>query len=184
MKSITFTCTTSTEEIQKIAHQKELMTRICLLLQLALYPFILYKLWPKDGIHDSILLLLFFFIATMLSFLSGLIVYYWKQSKHAYLLMPTKVFGWDENTSQFFYKDDERSLRFKSTDIKKWYSLEDDNYDASAEISLGQCSDIIHLQTGEKIVLENLWNESVHEFLKNNRFALDLPQPQKTCTWY
>ena len=100
-----------------------------------------------------------------------------------YALILSKEFGWDETTSQFVYKDYDRSLRFESTDIKKWYSLEEDGYDESEEINLARATDIIHLKTGEKIVLESIWNESVHKFLKSNRIVLGLPEP-KRWAWY
>ena len=183
MKSITFTCTMSVEESKKLVHQKELMLRVCIWLLLVIGVGIFFLLFPKEGTHDILHLSLFLYILVM--FLLALLVVWYQLRKvpFKYALILTKEFGWDETTSQFIYKDSDRTLRFKSTDIKKWYSLEEDGYDESEEINLAGTTDIIHLKTGEKIVLESMWNESVHKFLKSNRIALDLPEPKRR-KWY
>ena len=179
MESITFTCTANTEEIEKIANWKEKVARFCFLSLLVLYSVILYMLWPEGGIHDTFMLVLFLFIIASMLFLLFMIRHSWQKFRHTYALMATKEFGWDETSSQFFYRDDERTLRFKSSDVKKWYSLEDDNYDESAEINFGETTDIIHLHTGEKIVLERLWNRDIHKYLRTHYLLFGLPEPKR-----
>lgn len=181
MKSITFACTMSAEEMKEHVHQKELMLRVCIWLLFIIGLFIFYLIYTEKVPYTTPLLFLFVFIELVFVFLL-----YWYKTKKVllkYALILSKEFGWDDTTSQFVFKDYDRTLRFRSTDIKKWYSLEENGYDESEEINLAGTTDIIHLKTGEKIVLESIWNESVHKFLKSNRIALGLPEP-KRWAWY
>jgi len=173
METTTFTCTKSAEELSKSARERKLTFTIVSWACIIAMPALCYMIFWGSGtfiftafslmlciIGVAIMIMCFFVFRKVL-----------ERLPEKYAIMPTKEFSWDEQRKQFTYKDKDQTLRFKSDDIEKWVSYVNNKSQESTEI--------IHLLTGEKIILEGEWNAEVHNYLNNNRNSLGLPQPKR-----
>lgn len=176
MKTTTFTCTKSAEEISKSVHERSLMYKVlswaCLFAICPLF-YISFFVSGTFDINAISLILFVIGVAAMLLcfFLFRKVL---ERLPDKYEIMPTKEFGWDETHNQFIYKDKDQTLRFKGDDIEKWVSY--------VNSKSGEPTEIILLHTGEKMILEGEWNMEVHNYLNLNRTALGLPKPHR-WTW-
>jgi hypothetical protein len=175
MKSVTFTCTMSAEEIEKTLRARNLtytlMTWMCPL-SVLLFGFVYYQSVSRMGVSfDPVLALILGAGALMM--MVFFFVFRKVQAKQPakYELMPTKEFAWDEATSQFIYKDKNGTIRFRGDDLEIWHSFVNNR----SQIP----TDIFTLRTGEKIILEGEWNPELHNYLNNFRNLLGLPEPKR-----
>lgn len=177
MKSITFTCTKSAEQIKKEADQALMYYKIAPFLGIicmGIFVFLFLHMRNQnaeagDSSSDLLLYVMLGVAFLFMLFVTLFFVYYKNRAGIKYILMPDKQFGWDEDAQQFFYKDKNRSLRFKGDDVKTWNSYIQNNTNIPM--------DIILLKTGERLVLEGDWNEKVHDYLQNFHNLLGLPKP-------
>ena len=177
MKSITFTCTKSAEQIKKEADQALMFYKIapflgiiCMGIFVFLFLHMRYQNAEAGDSSSDLLLYVILGIAFLfMLFVTLFFVYYKNRAGIKYILMPDKQFGWDEEAQQFFYKDRNHSLRFKGDDVKTWNSYIQNNTNIPM--------DIILLKTGERLVLEGDWNDEVHDYLQNFHNLLGLPKP-------
>lgn len=177
MKSITFTCTKSAEQIKKEADQALMYYKIAPfvgIICMGIFVFLFLHMRNQnteagDSSSDLLLYVILGVAFLFMLFVTLFFVYYKNRAGIKYILMPDKQFGWDEDAQQFFYKDKNRSLRFKGDDVKTWNSYIQNNTNIPM--------DIILLKTGERLVLEGDWNEKVHDYLQNFHNLLGLPKP-------
>lgn len=177
MKSITFTCTKSAEQIKKEADQALMFYKIAPFLGIicmGIFVFLFLHMRNQnaeagDSSSDLLLYVTLGIAFLFMLFVTLFFVYYKNRAGIKYILMPDKQFGWDEEAQQFFYKDRNRSLRFKGDDVKTWNSYIQNNTNIPM--------DIILLKTGERLVLEGDWNDKVHDYLQNFHNLLGLPKP-------
>lgn len=177
MKSITFTCTKSAEQIKKEADQALMFYKIAPFLGIicmGIFVFLFLHMRNQnaeagDSFSDLLLYVILGIAFLFMLFVTLFFVYYKNRAGIKYILMPDKQFGWDEEAQQFFYKDRNRSLRFKGDDVKTWNSYIQNNTNIPM--------DIILLKTGERLVLEGDWNDKVHDYLQNFHNLLGLPKP-------
>jgi hypothetical protein len=177
MKSITFACTKSAEQIEKEANQSLTFYKIVPWLCIVCMGLIAYMYFSicdmgaakENGSRDIVAILIFGMAFLFMLLIAIYFFYYKNRAGIKYILMPDKQFGWDEEAKQFFYKDKNRSLRFTGKDVEKWSSYI--MYKTNIPI------DIFLLKTGERLVLEGDWNEEVHDYLQNFHNLLDLPKP-------
>ena len=177
MKSITFTCTKSAEQIKKEADQALMFYKIAPFLGIicmGIFVFLFLHMRNQnaeagDSSGDLLLYVILGIAFLFMLFVTLFFVYYKNRAGIKYILMPDKQFGWDEEAQQFFYKDKNRSLRFKGDDVKTWNSYIQNNTNIPM--------DIILLKTGERLVLEGDWNDKVHDYLQNFHNLLGLPKP-------
>ena len=177
MKSITFTCTKSAEQIKKEADQALMFYKIAPFLGIicmGIFVFLFLHMRNQnaeagDSSGDLLLYVILGIAFLFMLFVTLFFVYYKNRAGIKYILMPDKQFGWDEEAQQFFYKDRNRSLRFKGDDVKTWNSYIQNNTNIPM--------DIILLKTGERLVLEGDWNDKVHDYLQNFHNLLGLPKP-------
>lgn len=177
MKSITFTCTKSAEQIKKEADQALMFYKIAPFLGIicmGIFVFLFLHMRNQnaeagDSSSDLLLYVILGIAFLFMLFVTLFFVHYKNRAGIKYILMPDKQFGWDEEAQQFFYKDRNRSLRFKGDDVKTWNSYIQNNTNIPM--------DIILLKTGERLVLEGDWNDKVHDYLQNFHNLLGLPKP-------
>lgn len=161
MESQVFKCTLPTD---KLAAQK----KIDILTYTILFPagwifFIafeiknLYGSWNLMVPFLIILILLSFFLLKVLICLHG-------RNMCKYDNMEYKEFSWDAATNEFMYKDKNRTLRFTGDKVRKWVVLSDK-----------KPVDIMLLDNGEQIVLEQEFNPDIHPFLEENKAMLHIP---------
>lgn len=79
----------------------------------------------------------------------------------------SKEFAWDADTQQFRYKDKERSIRFKSSDVRKWCIRK------ASLLYNGLIA--IRLNNDEQIILEEIFNPVALTFLSEHAEELHLP---------
>lgn len=176
MKTTTFTCTKSAEELEKSARQRSMLYGLMMWLCPLMPVLIVYILSSVCQEEELAIIPILLFTVTVVMAVYCFIIFYKtkKRLPSKYELMPTKEFSWDETTKQFTYKDKDCTLRFKGDDIEKWVSYVNNKSNEPTEI--------VTLRTGEKFILEGEWNMEVHDFLNLNRTELALPKP-KRWTW-
>lgn len=173
MKTTTFTCTKSAEEIEKSARDKMIMYKIMMgLCPIAVLLSAYVTFYPHgELVLNMYMISLFVLVLVLMGFVFWMFLKVVERIPSKYELMPTKEFSWDETTKQFTYKDKDCTLRFKGDDIEKWVSYVNNKSNESTEI--------VTLRTGEKFILEGEWNMEVHDFLNQNRIDLNLPKPKR-----
>lgn len=173
MKTTTFTCTKSAEEIEKSARDKMIMYKIMMgLCPVAVLLSAYVTFYPHgELVLNTYMISLFVLVLVLMGFVFWMFLKVVERTPSKYELMPTKEFSWDETTKQFTYKDKDCTLRFKGDDIEKWVSYVNNKSNEPTEI--------VTLRTGEKFILEGEWNMEVHDFLNLNRTELNLPKPKR-----
>lgn len=176
MKSITFTCTKSAEEIEKSARGSKQKYTLMLWMCPAAAAIVGYMCFVpfQEGTEPLLawLPILLFAITTIIMALCFIIFRRVLDKLPAkYELMPTKEFAWDETASQFFYKDKNGTIRFRGEDLETWHSFVNNKSQ--------EPTDIFTLHTGEKIILEGEWNPELHNYLNMYRNLLGLPEPKR-----
>lgn len=180
METTTFTCTKDAGEREQAVSQREsyykFMSAMSILLVVTT-GVIYYMMRDVDA--GGIIGLLFPITIVSVMVLSAVMAFFFNRIKGRVSkiidLMGGKEFTWNEEKRLFIYKDKDRTIRFTGEEVKRWISVENmqnGNYPC----------EIIDLRTGERIILEEYWNEQVHNFLKYNRKELGLPAA-KNALW-
>lgn len=175
MKSTTFTCTKSAEEIEKSARERKRVYTLMLWMCPVAIILVGYICFTQfSGVDRSLAwipVLLFALMALVMAFCFIAFRRVLGNLPAKYELMLTKEFAWDEAASQFIYHDQNGTIRFRGDDLETWHSFVNNKSKESTEI--------FTLHMGEKIILEGEWNPEVHNYLNTNRNLLGLPEPKR-----
>ena len=181
MQSVTFTCVKNAEQQNKALKQSRWIKYLILFFAIAMCGFCVFLSYivipdisnsPLNGENIVMWICIIISIIVMLLLSVFCIVAFLKNNETVDMMfdiIADKVFGWDDEKKQLFYKDKYRTIYFKGDDVKKWVSMNNKG---------NTTTDIIQLINGEQFVIESFFNPNVYSFLHENKERLNLPRPK------